>query len=347
MPTKTYEQIYNEMLDNVPDGIDKREGSVVQIPIAAGTFQFYDTNIKLDNMYSEAFLATATGDYLDIIARDYGFSRNMAEPATVKAEIIGNEIPINNKFSSLGVDSILYAVTESIGNNLYYMKALNINPQANYYTGDLQMIDFVNNLQSAKILEIVIPQKETETDEEFRTRIQGNLISEAADGNVAQFYKWISEIEGVGKAQINPLAYGENTVGVVVLNELNKPASNEIINLAQTYLDPNSEGKGNGKAIIGQKVTVTTAIPFTVNISVTVVYRQGKTEAPTLRKELDSFFASIAFERTAVSYLQIGSVITNNADIDYITALTLNGGTVDLIIPNKNIAVLGVLNVNN
>lgn len=342
---KAYEQIYSEMLANVPPDIDKRDGSAVQIPISAATFQFYDTHIKLDNMYSEAFLPTASGEYLDILARDFGYSREMAVPATVKAELVGNTIPVGTRFLSSGTEAIMYKVTVPLTDNLYLMEAAEVNPLANYYTGELIMVDYINNLKSAKITEIVIPQKETETDEEFRTRIQGNLIAEAADGNTAQFYKWISEIDGVGKARVNPLAYGENTVGVAVLNELNTPASAELIKKVQDELDPNSEGKGNGKATIGQKVTVTTPTEFLIDIAVTVVYRQGKTSSPTLKSELESFFGEIALERSAVSYLQIGSVITNNADIDYVTSLTLNGASADLPIPENKVAVLGELNV--
>jgi Uncharacterized homolog of phage Mu protein gp47 len=345
---RTYELILETVLARIPDKYDKREGSVLWEAVAPLCAEIAQLEIVAETMTKEAYLGTATGEYLDILAKDFGFTRKLAVPVTVKAELIGGVPQIGNKFSSVGLsDNIIYQITEQgEETNIYYMQATEVNPQANYYIGELMMVDFINDLQSANITEVVIPQTSTETDKEFRQRIENNLIAEATDGNIAQYQKWLSEIDGIGKSKITPIWNGANTVKCTILNELNKPASTELIQQVQEILDPNSEGLGMGKAPIGAIVTVDTATALNISIVTTVVFQEGKTSADKLKLELEVYLGEIALDKTAVSYLTTASVITYNKDIDYISALTINGGESNVVIPDGSVPVLLSLTVN-
>lgn len=340
----------NDILNNIfsrMENVDTRPSSANYQSVGPIAYELKNISLLIEWMMKQTYIATADGEYLDILAEQFQFTRETAKTVIVKAEIIGNDVPIGNRFASLTLEnSIIYRVIENIGSNIYYLEAEELNPQANYYIGNLEIIDFIPDLVSAKIIEIILPQKESENDETFRKRIQENLIAEASDGNIAQYKKWLSEIEGVGKSKITSLWNGPNTVKCTILNELNQKASPELIEKVQNFLDPNSEGLGEGKAPIGAIVTVDTGIELRININVSVEYKQGQTSAPTLRQELIDFFGEIAFDRTVISYLQIAGAISNNKNIDFITSLTVNGQKDDIRLSANQIAVLGDLNVN-
>lgn len=344
---RTYEEILQGVLDRIPEGYDTREGSVLWESVAPLCAEIAQMELTAEWMQSEAYIGTASGEYLDRIAKDYGFTRELAVPVTVKAEIIGGNPVEGNKFSSVGLeDEIIYQVDSKSDDTTYYLTATEYNPQSNYYVGDLAMIDFINDLKSARITEIIIPQKETETDSEFRERIQNNLIAESTDGNKQQYEKWLSEYDGVGKSKVTPLWDGVNTVKCTILNELNTPASPELIEEVQNYLDPGKTGLGEGKAPIGAVVTVDTSSELTVNVETTVVFIEGHESAPTLKDEIKAYFGELALVNNNVSYLTLASVITYNKNIDTVTELKINGNAADLPIPSGSVPVLGTLKLN-
>lgn len=341
------QQITANILERM-DNVDTRPSSVNYQSAAAIAQELRNNLLMIDWAKRESFIGTATGENLDLLAEQFNFFRLPPIKATVKAEIItNNPIPIGNRFASVGLtDSVIYKVVEELPDNKFYLMAEELNEQANYYTGDIVIIDFIPNVKKAEIIEIVNPQKEQETDDEFRERIQKNLIAEATDGNIAQYEKWLSEIEGIGKSKVISLWNGPNTVKCVILNELNQQASTELITKVQNILDPDSQGLGEGLAPIGAKVTVDTAEELKINIELAVEYKKGKTSAPTLRNELNKMMSEIAFNRSVVSYLQVAGVIHNNEDIDFITSLSINGKQTDITLKANQIPTLGTLNVN-
>lgn len=344
---RTPEEILNDILGRLND-VDTRPSSANFQSVAAISYELRNVALMIMWALNQTFIKTADGNYLDIIGEQFNFTREKSKTAIVKAEIISDDvIPLGNRFASVGIsNSIRYKVIENVGNNIYYLQAEELNPQANYYVGDIAVIDFISNISKAEIKDVIFPQREEESDEEFRERIQSNLIAEATDGNVAQYKKWLSEIDGVGKSKVTSLWNGANTVKCTILNEENQSASVELIKKVQDILDPDSEGLGEGKAPIGAIVTVDTAEEVTVNISVQVEYKQGKTSAPTLKDELNKFFSDVAFNRSVVAYLQVASVISNNENIDFITELTINENKTDVPLSANQIPVLGDLNVN-
>lgn len=344
---RTANEILTDILSRL-EGLDTRPSGVNYQSAAAIAYELKNVALLLDWGINQTFLKTATEENLDILAEQFKFLRKEPQKAIVKAEIITNEVvPIGNRFASVGLnDSIIYKVIEEIETNKYYLEAETIKPQVNYYLGNLAVIDYIPNVRSAKIIELTLPQVEQETDEEFRQRIQENLIAEPSDGNVAQFKKWLSEIKGVGKNKITSLWNGPNTVKCTILNEINQKASTELIKQVQDILDPNSTGLGEGLAPIGSIVTVDTATELKINITAEVEFKQGSTSAPTLEQELKDYFGEVAFNRNAVSFLDVSGVLSKNKNIDFITDLTINGGKKNITLETNQIPVLGVLNVN-
>lgn len=343
---RTAKQIAQDILSRLED-IDTRQSSSSYQTVGAVSLELRNLFLQLGYAMRMSFIGTAEGEYLDTLAEQFKFKREPSTKAIVKAEIIGNKVPIGNRFASVNLpQSIIYKVTEDLGENNYFLQAEDLNDEVNFYTGDIAIIDYITDISSAKITEITFPQKAEEDDEQFRKRIENNLIAEATDGNVAQYEKWLRDFEGIGKSKVKPKWNGVNTVKCTILNDINKSASEELIEKVQNYLDPNKQGLGEGKAPIGAVVTVDTTTDLPINIVLKVTYKEGKSSAPTLKTELNKFFEEIAFERTVVSYLQIAGVISNNENINFISSLTLNGQKKDIPISETQTAILGTLDIS-
>ena len=105
--TKTYEDILQQMLDRVPEGMDKREGSIIYdalAPAAAGLAILY---IELDVILNQTFADTATGEYLEKRCAERGLTRKEAK---ARLEKYGkNELPQKKK------ESVIINLTTYLG----------------------------------------------------------------------------------------------------------------------------------------------------------------------------------------------------------------------------------------
>lgn len=352
---RNYEEIMEGVLARIPDSYDKREGSVIWNAIAPLCYELAEFEFRYENDMAETFLGTANGQMLDSHAEDYGYIREQATPCEALAELVSEDVvPIGTRFSAVDED-IYYKVSEYLGGNEYSMiqdYVLDedgneyLSQSANYYTGELLPLDNINNLESATLTEVTIPQKQTESDDEFRERIKSGIKADKENGNQAQYESWLSEIDGVGNFKVIPLWNGANTVKCLILNELQTPASSTLVQKVQGIIDPNASGLGNGLAPIGARVTVATPTAKTINITAKVVFKNGVDNTPYLEDEIREFFREIALKKSVVSLYQLGAVFYADEDIDSVVTLTMNGSASDVSIGANEVAVLGVLNVS-
>jgi uncharacterized phage protein gp47/JayE len=156
--------------------------------------------------------------------------------------------------------------------------------------------------------------------------------------------RWCNEYDGIGNYKIFPLWNGENTVKVSILSASNRAASADLIAEFQEYLDPNIQGMGNGVAPIGAFVTVTTATEVPISISATVKMKDGYTDTSAIDKALTDYFAQVAYEKSLIAYMNIGATILNAEGVDFVTNLTVQGGTSDVNLGVEEIPTLGSVN---
>lgn len=100
---QTFEIILNRMLDRVPDGVDKREGSIIYDALAPAAVEMAQMYIELDVNANLKFADTASGEYLDRAVAWSGISRK----AVTKARWVGRfrdnegkpvEVPLESRF---------------------------------------------------------------------------------------------------------------------------------------------------------------------------------------------------------------------------------------------------------
>lgn len=350
----TYENILQRMMvrvtDKYPD-LDTREGSILFNALAPAALELAIMYTELDNAIKESFVNTASREYILIACEQMGMDTSIFESsAGVHKGVFNVEVPIGSRWNC---ELYNYTVTEYIGLDAdgyyaYRMECETLGSSPNNQTGDLTAItDIPDGLTVARVTECLIEGENETSDEDIRTAYYEYINSTASDGNVNQYKRWCSEYEGIGNSKIFPLWNGANTVKVSILTTSNRAASTEpggLVEQFQEYLDPGITGMGDGVAPIGAFVTVTTAVEVPLNVSATVTMKAGYSDTTKIAKALTDYFASIAYEKTQVAYMNIGAVILGTEGVESISNLTVNGGTADITLGAEQIPVIGTTN---
>lgn len=205
----------------------------------------------------------------------------------------------------------------------------------------------ITGITAVTNLEATYDGFEAETNEAYRARYYEALQTPPTSGNKFHYLVWAKEVTGVGGAKVFPLWAGDNTVKVVIINADMQPASSEIINATQTYIDPESNGRGEGQAPIGAYCTVVSADPLSIDIEVDVTEIDGYTleevTANITANIVDYLKNEVAFKQNYVSYAKIGSIIFNTEGVKDYTMLLVNGGNVNIDIEDTEVAVIGTV----
>jgi uncharacterized phage protein gp47/JayE len=346
----TYEAIIARMISRITDKypeLDIREGSMVFNACASAAMELAIMYVELDNVLKESFMETATRKYLLIGCEQMGIDTSIFNASAGIFKGVFN-VPVDLD-SRWNLGEYNYIVTEQLETEddmyIYRLQCEMFGSEPNVILGDLTPIDSVSgDLTVAKITECLIEGEEENSDEEIRTTYFNYVNSIMSDGNVAQYKQWCEEYDGIGNYKVMPLWNGANTVKVSILSSSNERATDELVSDFQEYLDPNSEGMGNGIAPIGAIVTVSTATHVPITISADVTLKDGYTETTLLDKALEDYFKEIAYETTRVSYMSVGAAILKAEGVDFISNLRLNGSTNDITLGKEEILTLGSAN---
>lgn len=344
----TYEVILSRMMERVTakyPNLDTREGSLIFNALAPAAVELAIMYTELDNVLNESFVGTATREYLLIACQQMGMDITAfdANAGVHKAEF-DIEVPIGSRWNC---DLYNYAVVEFIGKNnetnLYEYRVMSESTGTgpNNQKGTLIPItDVSGTVKHAELVECLIEGENETSDDDIRTAYFDFVNSIATDGNVSQYIKWCNEFDGIGNSRVFSLWNGPNTVKVSILSVSNGVATDELVNEFQEYLDPGSEGMGNGVAPIGAIVTVSTATPVPINVSATVKLADGYTNANIIDEHLQEYFSEIAYKKNMLSYMSVGAEILKTEGVEFISNLKINNGTSDVTLGDEKIPVL-------
>lgn len=348
----TYEVILQRMMNRVVEkypNLDTREGSIIFNALAPAAVELAIMYTELDNTLNESFVATASREYLLMACEQMGIDTSMFEAkAGIHDAIFDAQVPIGSRWNC---DLYNYTVIEYVGvvgglfGPEYYYKLRCETPGSapnDQMGGQLTPItDIQINVNLAQLSSVSVEGEDEASDDDIRKAYFNYIKSITSDGNVAQYQLWCEEFEGVGRAKIIPQWNGTNTVKVSILNSSNRAADYPLIMKFQEYLDPNSEGMGNGVAPIGAMVTVTTATERTIPISATIRWNSTPNNA-ALDEALTEYFAKIAYNQSVVGYYNIASVLINVEGVASVSNLYIDGlMDKDLGLAFEEIPVLG------
>lgn len=308
----TYDYILTEALSKVPDNVDKREGSIIRDALSPCCYEAAKHILYLADIIEQTYIETANGLWLDGRVIEGGVTR---DPATY-AKKLGvfktqlNEpcqISIGQSFSTVG-DTILNYTTVQVYTNedgdvvpgSYIMQCNTVGSVGNSYIGRIVPNDYIEKLASAEITTLLYPGEEEESDDSLRERFLANLMKTAFGGNIAQYRQWAKEIPGIGGVQVYPVWAGGGTVKLSIIDTDYNSCSSEFCQTILEKFDPENSGGetglGLGIAPIGHKVTVSTPLPRTINVSGKITLLPGyklETLMSDIKAALENYLLSL------------------------------------------------------
>lgn len=284
----TFDYLMNEALSQVPENLDKRQGSIIYDALAPACYVLAQAYMNLRNFYNDTYALTATGTDLDNRVAEQGITRFQATYAVRKAYFSDSEnnpmqIPLGSRFSTISdTNPIIYTVTDyyreegAIIPGTYELTCEVPGTVGNQYSGTLVNISIIQGISTAIMSSILIPARNEEDDEELRLRYFDELNTTAFGGNISDYREKLTSISGVGAVQVYPVWDGGGTVKLSIIDTEYNKCSDEFVESVQTIVDPEvNQGQGLGLAPIGHEVTVTTPTEISINVTATVNPESG------------------------------------------------------------------------
>ncbi|WP_200804920.1 baseplate J/gp47 family protein [Anaerosalibacter sp. Marseille-P3206] len=343
---ESIKEIHNRMLKNISDEYDKTEGSFFYDSTKPAAIEFALMYMELEEVANKLDVENLFDEELErFVYQRTGIKRKQATRSTTIVVISGAEGSGIKKGDLVGTDTVNFIVQEDI--------IIDESGQARVFVV-CEEYGFVGNVPANSInkfpvsipglIDVYNPEPVTngynsETDDELRKRYYDKLQRPAKAGNKYHYEQWAKEVVGVGGVRVVPRWNGPLTVKVVIIDSNGQPASKDLIGNVFNHIE--------SERPFGANVTVVSATPVTINISVTLVLVEGYEELrvkENISKNISEYLKSIAFKTDYVSYAQIGSIILDTDGVLDYSDLLINSGISNIPILNEEVAIMGVIN---
>lgn len=371
---RTYEALLEDVLNNAPEDVDTRQGSIFFDAVSAICMKVAKLYTDLDLVFSLTQLDTTTGEWLDAKASEYGLERQKAIACKYLVSFEGAEPEPGARFFANGLYFTYKEATEEQEGEIVTIQYLECETPGtagnNVYEGTAAVpMETIEGLSSATFGEIYIPGEEQETDDSLRKRVQEKIAGPAENGNKQHYKTWCESIDGVSKARIFPLWNGPNTVRAALINSLGLPSSPETVQKVQTYIDPNlngytvtidgvtypvGDGLGEGVANIGAHFTASAATETEIDVEFDATLASGYTKDDAEQEAtqaIEEYFKTLALESedaadVTVRLTAVGAIISGLSSVLDYTDLKLNGESHNIQPGEYGVPVLGEVTVN-
>lgn len=200
------DSILEDMLSEVDDKYDKREGSPIWDALAPAAAQIEEFYGNLDLVLDEMFADSASYYYLIKRAAERGILPKEATQTVCRMTVLPAETPVSigDRFNLGDLNYVVTSIYEGEKGS-YQLTCEEPGSAANQQTGELIPIETdneLNEMESAVITEILIPGEDDEDEEKLRQRYFDSFESEAFGGNKADYKEKVNEIDGVGGVKV-------------------------------------------------------------------------------------------------------------------------------------------------
>lgn len=355
---RTKEQILQSLLDNIPNEYLKNIGTFTHDLNASVAIETQKYEKQIQALWEFFDIEKLSGAELEKrVFQLKGISRKEATHAIGEITVTGNgTVTAGNIFetpNAIQFEAIETVKIVDIGT--VKVQAVIAGKSGNVGVGAITLMPVtIQGIKTVHNEKQTYDGFDAETDISLLERYLIAVQTPATSGNIYHYKQWARAVEGVGNSRIFPLWNGNNTVKVVIINDNQQPASNELVKKVQNYIDPMGEnnetwGAGYGEAPIGAYCTVKSATAKDISVNVTLIKETG-TELENLKtaitKSITEFLQSIAFEKDYVSYSLIAnSILATNGVVEWIR-LTINGGTESVAVGEEEVAVLKDVVIN-
>ncbi|MGP9042095.1 baseplate J/gp47 family protein [Cytobacillus kochii] len=351
--------INQRMIDRVADTWRKEPGDFMHDAIVPSGIEIKTLEMQLDETLKNSFALYAEGVFMDYKLSEVGLERNEATPNKRRLEIeadAGVEIPAGYTISAV--------ITDESGNPIEYetdvktsfvssgklnvaITAVVPGAEGNLATGtQFILMPPIAGVRVVTDLGTTTYGTDTEEDESAYDRYAYKVQNPDTGGNKFDYVTWAMEVDGVGAAKCIPRWNGNGTVKVVIVDSQLLPDSGTLVSKVQAYLDPGSNGLGDGQAPIGARVSVVSATAKTINITASVTLLPGytKTEVKeSFEAAFMEYLRNMIFTEKPILYNQIGGQLIRTPGVENYTNLKVNGATADIPVGAEEVAVKGTI----
>lgn len=198
-----FDTLEDEMLSQVSDNFDKREGSIIYDATAPAALMMANFYIALDMVMDEVFADSASYYYLIKRAAErqlYPYEETYAigKMVVTPTDLV---IPEGERFN---LDAMNYTVIGAIDGEqgAYRVQCETPGIEGNQQLGILLPIEYVEGLETAELTEILIPGENEEDVESFRERYFSSFKNQGFGGNKEDYINKVNAIDGVGSCKI-------------------------------------------------------------------------------------------------------------------------------------------------
>lgn len=336
-------QNYKKMQVNPAESV---EGTFSFDNLSANSVEFEKAYAEMALMMEAAFPQTSWGKYLDNLAEELGgLERRQATSAIVNLTIggtAGTNVQAGSLFATesgiqFATDTLV--ILDETGSGTVKASAVVPGTDGNVSAETIVKIPVsIYGVTSVTNLAEATDGYDEETDSELLNRLLFKLRNPVTSGNVNHYIEWASSVSGVGSVYVKPLWNGAGTVKVIIVNNKNDKASDELIQTVKTYID--------SVRPIGADVTVTTPDYTEITVKANIAVSDGYTDTvkDVLTQALDKYFNSVGIQGT-VSIAKVGKVMLDTGAITDYDSLTLNGDNKNISMDTGHLPRLGSLEV--
>lgn len=358
----TEELLLEDVLNNAPEGIDTRQGSIFYDAVAAIVGKIAKLYTDLDLIVEMTSITTATGEALDVRAGEFGVTRLEATAAKYYVTFEGTTPLVGERFYTNGK----YFVLREDDAGVYYLEAEEASEDGNtVYSGTAAVpVNTVEGLTAATFGEIYERGSNSEDDESLRERVQGKVGGPAENGNKQHYKTWCESVKGVGIARIFPLWLGPNTVKAILIDTTGQPCGDAKVAEIQKYVDPATkgytatvegrkyvvgDGLGEGVANLGAHFTAAAATPLSVSITFKAELTTGATKDAAVAEAttaISEYFKELVLETAEASDIvvrvsNIGAILSGLTNLLDYSDLKLNGQTHNITPGEDDVPIVG------
>lgn len=330
----TYEYILTRILNRISEvdpTIDTREGSSMWYAVAPVALELAIAYSNYDLVSKESFVGTATREGIYRACNDIGLSTEQFDAsAGIFSAHFNVEVTIGSRWAC---GDYIFVVTSKVGTvtideveyHQYNLTCETLGSLSQYTSGNLRPITEYGSsqLKVAVLDECIVVGKNESSDENVRETYFDYIANKSEGANIAQYNLWLNEFDGIGAHKIIPTWNGANTVKVAILDENKEAPTSEFVASVQDYLDPNSEGLGEGKAPIGAVVTVEGGTNAYIDVKASITLATANADTSDINIKLTDYFRRIAFAKSVVNIYEVASVILSSPSVSDVNSVQI------------------------
>ncbi len=202
----TYKTILARLLARVPDTLDKREGSVIFDASAPAAMEFARLYIELERMAAESFGGTASREALIQRCAERGIAPYGAACAVLRAQTEPPAVDVTGCRFSMG--ALNYTAKRRLAPGSYELACETPGAEGSRRLGPLVPIEYIDGLESARAVEVLIPGEDEEDTEALRRRYFDSFSEIAFGGNRRDYITRTNAIAGVGSCKVTSVWNG-------------------------------------------------------------------------------------------------------------------------------------------